>query len=180
MEEAKNGTLAPDKIDYVAQQLFSSKHNLYTIIHILGRAKAIRYKVLIEPFLYYPDEPMVAKITLQTLCTYWDLTRDYLDQVKMFLRGVAWDNHNDVLVIAISIAGEYLRSTKDAELCQCLVYIFENSAEHLKSFAYYALARASGKHYNQIPNTEDILDQLQENSLDLSIIEQAKAFYLFC
>lgn len=185
LEIAKWGKLAPDEIDYVAQQLLESNDDLYDLIYILGRAEAVQYRNLIEPFLDHPEDPMISKIALKSLCTYWDLTGEYLDELKMFINGVDWDDFDDVRLSAIGIAGEYLRSTSNPELLHILINLFENlgtstllknaeNPELVRSCAYYAIARAMGKEYNQIPNTDKIMQQMQQNSLDLSLIQEAK------
>ncbi len=188
LEEEKSRKISQDELKHVAQQLNENSESKYTLIHILGRAKAIHYRNLIEPFLNYPDDPLVSKIALQCLCTYWDLTNEYIEELKMFINGVDWDDFDDVRLTAISISGEYLRSTSNVELLHTLVDVFENlenstqikSAENpelVRSCVYYAIARAMGKNYDEIPNTDKIINQMQINSLDLSLIEQAK--YLF-
>lgn len=187
LESAKSRKISRSEIDEVAKKISEiSKEDsrlLYTLIHILGRAEAIKYKKLIEPFLYYPSNPNIAKITLQSLCTYWDLTAEYLDDVKMFIQGVEWDDLDDVRIVAISIAGEFLRKTPNKELLALLVDVFEGNNDEIKpaenaaliqSCAYSAIARAMGKDYNQIPGSAFIEKQLQKGTLDLSIIQQAK------
>jgi hypothetical protein len=185
LEQAKRGKLSPNEIDYVAQQLVENTDNRYTLIHILGRAEAIKYRNLIEPFLHYPDDPLVSEIALKSLCTYWGLSEQYVDELKMFIKGVEWDDFDDVRMAAISISGEYLRSASNAELLHTLIDVFENletstllkSAENpelIRSCAYSAIARAMGREYDQIPNTTKISQQMQQNTLDLLLIEQAK------
>lgn len=185
LEEAKWGKITSNEIDYVAEQLQENHDELYTLIYILGRAEAVRCKKLIEPFLNHPDDPMVSKIALQSLCTYWDLTEEYLDELKMFINGVEWDDFDDVRIQAISIAGEYLRSAKNPELLQTLIDLFENietspdlknaeNPELVRSCAYLAIGRAMGREYNQMPDTDEIMEQLQQNSLDLTLIQDAK------
>ncbi|MBA2367848.1 MAG: hypothetical protein H0V82_02350 [Candidatus Protochlamydia sp.] len=185
LEEAKLGKISTNEINYVAQKLNEKSESNYTLIHILGKAKAIQYRNLIEPFLNYPDDPLVSKIALQCLCTYWDLTNEFSEELKIFIRGEDWDDFDDVRLTAIGISGEYLRSTSNKDLLHVLVDVFENletsplikraeNPELVRSCAYYAIARALGKNYDQIPNTDKIINQLQRNSLDLSLIEQAK------
>lgn len=188
LEAAKEGTISKIDIDAVAKKINEigkgQDRSLYTLIHILGRAKAIGYQKLIEPFLIYPNNPNISKITLQSLCTYWNLTPQYLDELKMFIQGAEWDDFDDVRLIAISIAGEFLRTNNDKELLNLLIALFENQensqirpAENtllIQSCAYSAISRAMGINYNQIPSIDDIEKKISNQTLDLSVVEQAK------
>lgn len=188
LEAAKEGRISKIDIDEVAKKIKEIKkdqdRSLYTLIHILGRAKAIEYQKLIEPFLIYPNNPNISKITLQSLCTYWNLTSQYLDELKMFIQGVEWDDLDDVRLIAISIAGEYLRMNTDKELLNLLLALFENQENNIvraaentlliQSCAYSAIARAMGRNYNQISSINDIEKKITNQTLDLSLVEQAK------
>lgn len=185
LEQAKWGKITPIEIDYVAQQISENSDALYTLIHILGRAEAIKYRSKIEPFLDYPENPLISQIALKSLCTYWGLTEEYLEELKMFINGVEWDDFDDVRISAIGIAGEYLRLSLDPDLLHTLINLFENlktntlinnadNTQLVRSCAYYAIARAMGKDYDQIPNTKKIMEQLQQDSLDLFLIREAK------
>lgn len=155
----------------------------------MGRISVEQYKELIDKYLYYPGNPWICREALNTLCTYWKLTADYLDAIKMYIRGAKWDDTDEVRMIAISIAGEYLRKAFDKELLQLLLDVFENlgkinsitetsvSARALiQSCAYDAISRAMGKNHNEIPyfeDTEKLIEENQLDSLDLSIIKKA-------
>lgn len=188
LEAAKEGTITKNDIAGVAKKIKEiskdQDRSLYSLIHIMGRAKATEYQKLIEPFLIYPDNPNISKITLQSLCTYWNLTPKYLDELKMFIQGAAWDDFDDVRLVALSIAGEFLRTNHEKELLSLLIALFENQENNqvrppenpllIQSCAYYAIARAMGKDYNQIPSIDDIEEKISNQTLDLSVVEQAK------
>lgn len=191
--EAKWGKLTPEEIAYVEQKLQDKEadkdEDLHIWIFIVGRLGLIRHRPLLEKFLYYQTEPWVCIQALRALCTYWEYTNDYLKELKMFIRGVEWDPHDDIRLWALSIAGKFLKENFDYELLQLLLDVFEKlgeldslhehreyAREFIKSCAFEALAIAMGKNYDEILDTDDIENCLlngQLELLDLSIIEQA-------
>lgn len=120
LDEAKWGKLTDKKIDYMVQSTKTSKpdndEDLYTLIHILGKAEAKQHKKLIENFLHYPTDPMISKIALQTLCNFWNYHSDYLNEIKQLIRGVGWDDDQQIRIIAISAAENFLNHSRDKEL----------------------------------------------------------------
>lgn len=190
LERAKNGKLSQTELDHIIQKIKDSKpgddDDLYSLIHILGKARifglgppTIEEKKLLEKFLYYPQKPMISKIALQTLCNYWDLNDNYLKELKMFVRGVEWDDDEIVRTIAISIAGDFLKTTLDKELLKLLIDIFENkeesklldhsiSPEITQGCAYQALSIAMGKSYREF-----IIELSENNCLDMSVLQKA-------
>lgn len=194
LEEAKWGRLTEEEIQYVASQIKECKpadsRNLYTLLHILGKATAgnpmaAQYRNLVEGFLVYPSDSMISRIAFVVLCNYWDLDKEYLPQMKAFIRGVDWDD-DDVRLVAISSAGEYLRKTFDRDLLELLIQTFEgnscSSREGLevedvaRETAYSALARADGREWDQIPPPSlQLIKLLKRGQLDLSVVEHAKA-----
>jgi hypothetical protein len=110
--------------------------------------------------LFYPQDPSISSIALKTLCTYWELTKDYVIVIKQFIKGVDWDEDDEVALTAISIAGEFLRDSekKDKELLQSLLNILNKEDEsnvNVES-AYMALARAVGEEWNDILTKETL------------------------
>lgn len=187
LEKAKDGKISKQEVDWVAQQIHEKYNDdsLYTLIYILGKAEAKQYKSLVEKFLYYPSDPMISKIALQTLCNFWDFTEEYLDDVKSFVRGVDWDEDEDVRMIAISAAGQFLKTSFDKELLQLLINVFENNHQDesikdskdnlIQGCAYEAILRAMGKNYNEIPRFLTIEKLLKTGQLDLSMVQKAKS-----
>jgi hypothetical protein len=125
----------------------------YTLIYIIGRALATSQEELVAIYLNCPEDPMLARIALQTLCSFWGKTPRYLAYVRRFMCGVDWDTEDDVRQIAISIAGEYVRKTWDDGLFQELLDIAtnEDSFPWIRQFAIQALARTMGDEWPDIP-----------------------------
>ena len=193
--EATYGELTKDEISYVVQRIKDTTpeddKDLSTLIFILARAGTAEYKPLIEKYLYYPKDPWVSRETLKALCSYWSLTPNYLNEIKQFIKGVTWDDCDDVRFAALSISGEFLRASFDKDLLQLLIHVFEDlgSSEDLletdegdgreivQSSAYRAISRAMGKEWDDIPDSEEtgifILNK-QFHQIDLTIIEKAR------
>lgn len=193
-QEAKWGKLTPEEIAYVEHRIQDKQadqdKDLDTWIFIVGRLGLIRHRPLIEKLLYFQTQPWVCIEALKTLCTYWDYTQDYLKEIKMFIRGVDWDPHDDIRLWALSIAGHFLKENLDSELLQLLIDVFENlgnleslheqspyKREFIRSCAFSELAFAMGIDFEEIPDTDEIekcLVKGQSDLLDLSIIEKAR------
>lgn len=176
LERAKQGKLSRQEIDEVAAELQKENPSVdsYTLLHILGRSGATSYSWLIEKFLNQEDDPFLARLALQSLCTYWGMTISYLDVVARFVDGVSWDSSSDCQRAALSIAGEYLRNNTDKNLLQKLLEILEDEDEDrlVREVAFSAIARAMGKAYRDIPSAARTVDLRSKTVVDL--IEQAK------
>jgi hypothetical protein len=192
--EAKWGKISKDEILYVAKTLRNFKPGedsddlLHTLIYILGFAGTSEYRNLVEPFICYRECDFVCSQALKTLCTCWGLTEDYLETIKMYIRGVGWD-YDDVRIIAMSIAGAFLRKKFDRELLQLLVDVFEglgeiegiheeddSKREFLKGCAYLGLARAVGEEWGDILDGEEVVKFIAEGKLtllDLPVVQKA-------
>jgi len=155
LEKAKDGKLTSHELDQVLTRLQSQnpQGDPYTLLHIIGRAGDLRHESLISQYLDSPDDPMLARLALQILCTFWNLTERYMPQVHKFLIGVPWDRDDDVRQIAISISGEYLRTRDDPALLENLINIAENPQESslIREDAIRALARALGNDWQDLP-----------------------------
>ena len=174
LEEAKWGKLNPEDLKLVIQTIQSSKpgddEDLYTWIHILGRSRNVQYRKLVEYFLYYPSNPMISYIALKTLCNYWHFTKDYLKEIKSFIKGVDWDQDQDLHDLAISCAGSFLQNEEDKELLELIVEIVQNFAALEKDSldavswesAFTALVRAMGKEVKEVNGTEELKALLQQ------------------
>jgi hypothetical protein len=88
------------------------RSDLYRLLYVLARSKATQYEPLVAGFLGHREDPDVARLALQTLCTFWGLTERYKGQVHAFLEGVEWDYFGDVRQVAMAAAGEYLRDSE--------------------------------------------------------------------
>lgn len=149
VERAKDGRLSADEIDAVAQRL---KHEMsgrstYSLLYVLSRTRATRHEAIVASFLDHQDDPMVARLALQTLCSFWGYASRYLDYLRRFAMGVEWDYCGDVRQVAFSAAGEFLRENRDCELFR-IVYSACSEAvpgDFEERVALEALARALGK-----------------------------------
>ena len=75
-----------------------------------------------------------------------------------FCRKVDWDDENDVRLIALSSAGEFLRNNWSQELAECVLNVAETEEDVIISIAAkQAIARAVGLEYSEIPSPRRIL-----------------------
>ena len=164
LEKAKWDKLSDGEISEVVRRIKETKpgqdEDLYMLLHILGRSGADQYRPLVEKFLYYPSYPMVSSIALKTLCVYWGYEEEYLDKIKIFIKGVDWDGDEDVKLNAVNCAGSYLISTPEKELYELLIHIFENDPnETCREAALESIERGIGREWSDIlapKNAEDI------------------------
>ncbi|MFT7840719.1 hypothetical protein Q5530_31655 [Saccharothrix sp. BKS2] len=147
VERAKEGTVGKQEIAEVVRELASTEDEsrAYRLLYVVGRSSATEHEDLVAGFLR-GDDAELAKLALQTLCTFWGLTESYLDFVRAFLDGVSWDYSGDVQLIAASAAGEHLRDHTDTGLLARLVELAypENDNPVLRRVALEALARGLG------------------------------------
>lgn len=179
LRRAMRHQVQPGELSWVIQELLdpgSSGHpgDAYTLLHILGHAGNPSHRGIVERFLGHRDDPMVARLALEILCSYWNLTDEYLPQLMTFLRGVDWDHAGEVRQMAISVAGEYLRSRHHPEMLNTLLEIFESADEDVTSRedAYFALARAVGRDWEQLPPATRALDLTK--GVDPQVIQEAR------
>jgi hypothetical protein len=107
---AKEGLVTKAEIAEVARLLVdrADDEHTYSLLYVIGRTRATEYEELVAGFLDEEEHPSVAALALQVLCTFWNLTDRYAEQVRRFLEGVEWDFFGEVRLIAISAAGRYL------------------------------------------------------------------------
>ena len=169
LEEAKWGQLTDEELTYVVNRIKESRKkedpDLYTLLYTLGKSGAVEYKDLVEPFLHYPSHPSISAMALRTLVSYWDLMKDYLREIKLFVRGVDWDD-DDVRIVAVSAAGRYLTGYQDKELLKLLIDIFVNTNEpdYIREMAYWALVDAVGR---------DPIEMRKAKEMDLTVLDEA-------
>ncbi len=176
LDRAKWGTVSRQEIDEVVRELLDPrrKADRYTLLHILGKGGSPAFRAIVEPFLDWKEDPMLARLALQILCNYWDLTDQYIERVRQFVRGVAWDVDEDVRLAAISVAGEYLRTGSAPEILSDLLRILENSDERaiIREAAYTALARAVGRDWAELPPATRHFDLTR--GIDPKVIQEVK------
>jgi hypothetical protein len=155
LEKAKSGDLSKHELDQVVAAIKDpdTKADPYSLLHIIGRAMDASHKDLVVRYLKWPEDPMLSRLALQILCSYWGQTVKYMNYVREFLAGVAWDVEGDVRQIAASIAGEFLRTTWDHDLFRALLDIAPNEDDlpEMRVTAIRALSRALGHGYNEMP-----------------------------
>lgn len=168
--------LSRAEIDAVAMELqeLEPEAEPYVLLLTLGRAFATDHRELVESFLVSPEDPMLARAALSVLCDAWDMASEYVTVVAAFIEGVGWDEEGQVRGMALSKAGEYLRDHDDAELLGLLLSAFDDPDEDpvSKQGVYFALARAVGRDWNEIPSAADELDF--ESDVDPLVLDEAR------
>ena len=99
------------------------------LLYVLARSGARSYEDLVASFVECREDPMVARLALQTLCTFWGLTGRYRDTVARFLKGVEWDYLGDVRQVAITAAGEFLAENQDCDFLDQLLRLSDSVNE---------------------------------------------------
>lgn len=176
LHRAKQGLLSEEEVAMVAGELRKPNPpaDPYTLLHVLGRAGDARYRQLVEGYLGYEDDPMLARLSLQILCDFWGDTSRYLEEVQRYLKRASWDREDDVRTMAISIAGEYLRSHTNDRMLRELLAIYENEGERpgTRRAAYLALARVMGSTWEQLPPATRAFDLVSDT--DARVLQQAE------
>ncbi len=142
------------EVDGVARELAAGHaSDPYSSLLLIGRASAVRHRGLVETFLDRHDDPMLVRLALQVLCKFWEYTPDYVNRVVSCMQRSEWDAEDDARQMAFSIAGEYLRAGRNAEMLAELLRVVEDNSEGsvLRGDAYLALARAMGKEWTELP-----------------------------
>lgn len=161
LEKAKSGRLSVSEYNEVVALLRSPNgRDKYTLLHILGRSNVVPDRELVEPYLDFALDPMVASMALKVLCDYWCLTEEYLDKLTQFVSGVGWDFDEDVRLVAISILGEFLRRKMDADYLKLLYYIYkdDNVFHVTRAAAYDAMARAMGREWSELSSVSGSIE----------------------
>ncbi len=160
-----------------------SVDDVYECLLVLGKTKLSQYRRIIEKFLEAEDALTVA-LVLETLCLRWELTAEYLEQVISFALGAPWDKDEDVRQTALKILGEYMYANRrEAALVPAAlpksklhllhvldllrsVFADEEAQQWTRQSAYYALCRAAGRNWDELPPECKALD-LSAESADL-------------
>lgn len=147
VDQAKQGLVSRQQLAEVAALLRSTvdETRTYRLLYVLSRSRATEHEELVAGFLR-SGEPELARLALQTLCTFWGLAESYMDELRAFLDGVDWDSWGDVRQIAISAAGDHLRTHTDTAMFARLLELAypDNTDEVERRVALEALATALG------------------------------------
>lgn len=162
LHKALIGKLDSTEKSYLAKLAENpGNENLFIILSALGEAQALEYKPLMEKNLTRTEDNAIPALALQILCLHWNLTINYLDVVKKFIRGMDWDYDGHVKLNAIQVArGFFGNDNMDVELVELLLDVFEDPFEGnaIREDAYDALATMAGKTRDELPNVWEDMD----------------------
>lgn len=146
---AKEGRVASAEVAEVVKILTARRGgaDTYDLLYVIGRSGVVSEEALVAGFLEYREDPMVARLALQTLCTFWGQTQRYLGEVERFLDGVEWDVMGDVREVAISAAGDHLGEHRHCGLLTRLLALADPASASAveRRIAVEALAHAVGE-----------------------------------
>jgi hypothetical protein len=181
LEKAKFSQLTPAEVTWVADALRNGDtgSDPYTLIHVLGRANARDQERLIADFLEASDDPMLVRIALQVLGSFWGMTAKYFPQVLKFAGGEEWDEDGAVRLLALELLGEHCATQLVPEALAVLLdaYTDPSSERAIRDASYLALARASGRAPKDLPSAARPIppDQIDQTVLDWAFVHSASA-----
>lgn len=138
-----------------------------------------RDEQLVASFLDSPEDPMLARLALETL-TDWDLGQRYREQVLRFIRGVEWDveDEGQARQMAMFCAGTMLRQgVPDHELASELIDMASaREADSLdRQDALRSLARALNYDWEDMPRSSRTFDP--DNDWSCVVLKEARRRY---
>ena len=153
IKKANSGEISDREVQCVYEALINDDEEAYDLLLIIGRANALKYRPLVEEYLKFEDDPMLARLSLQILCRYWGLASEYIKELCDFIAGVDWDEDEDVRDMAISCASEVFKVEKNPQLVKHIYDVFNNVEEDLLSrgAAYESLAILKGISASELP-----------------------------
>ncbi len=153
LAKATNGKLSPKEIKDLSEAIQNETGDVYTLLLALGRAEAFQHQAVVEKFLVYPDNPMMARLALQILCKYWDRGQNYLEHIKGAADGFTWDDEDDVRLMAISCLGYVFTQNKKVDLLRSLYEMWKDEAADrmVRESSYLAMGEALGYSPSQLP-----------------------------
>lgn len=193
-ELKKVGTLL-ESVDENLEGLGLSVDEIYSLLLVIARSRGEKYRYLMERFLESKDAFTVSMI-LETLCLDWGYTEEYLERILNFALSVSWDNEADVQLTAVKILGEYLHSELHVEkakgskgegvskwmqpVMELLFGVFqdEHGQSWVRQAAYYAICRAYGKQWAELPGECAVLDLSKESTdIDWEMLKHFAQYY---
>ncbi len=189
VNKAYDGCIEPEELAEAVDRIqkfydYPNNEDIYSLLQVVGYAGIFcnlnqvidKYRGLIEKFIVFPKDPSVSVAAFGVLCNDWDLTAEYISQIKMYIRGVEWDEGEDMRVKAMCIAGRYIKESGDKELLRMLLEVFENEREEkiTREIAYDSISVALGSDWTVLPQID--IDTFSQNVVAQEII--AKAYEL--
>lgn len=156
VRRAREGTVTGEDAERAAALLaaVTEESDRYDAVFVIGRADATAYEDTVASFIESPREPMLARLALEVLCSWWGLRGKYRADVIRFVDGVDWDLEDGGYVrqVAMSAAGEHVREHADADMLRALLTVFDSQdAPDLdRKVAYQALLRAAGMDWKEV------------------------------
>lgn len=146
LTKATKGHISKSEFEEVSQVLSEGKGDSYGFLLIIGRACDLRYQMIVERYLDSPDDPMLARLSLQILCQYWGLGCEYVTEIKEFINGVEWDEEDEVKDMALSCCASVFKKQEEANLVKSVydVFIDQNEDSISRITAYGSLAVLAG------------------------------------
>lgn len=138
------------------------------------------YAPFIEPFLDIQRD-FLTEHARSLLCGGWGLTEHYLDYIIKFMRGVDWDDWDNIQHGATMAAGHYLEHHEDPRLLSELIRMAEGTSNvdrhpsypfltaERREFAYGAIVEALGKAKDERRRRVFTIDEI-----DPAVIGEAK------
>lgn len=151
LQKVKESRLSKNEEEWVAESTRTLLDELYTRVHILGLTGKIEFKPLLESFLEFKYDTMLAALSVSLLCSVFSGFEEHRDRMVMYLKGVEWDADRDVMLKTISQAGEHLRTHQDQEIARLVYGCLSSESGSVREAAYSAMLRALGIEWTEIP-----------------------------
>lgn len=154
MRRVKINSLTRSEIDQVADRLVNDQgdDDAYSLLYIVGRSGGLWHEKLVASYLENPDDPMLTRLALQILCSFWKLSEKYVEYIDRFLTGVPWDADDEIRLMAISVSGGFLRDHNHLGIRTKLLSLLRDEHESglVRESALEALARSLGRDWKEI------------------------------
>ena len=144
----KSGDFSPIETQWIEQRLYcAGGQDTVELLTWLGERNLRQFRDKIELLMYCREDAFLSSIALKVICTDWNLVSHHIDLLRTFIRGVDWDDEDDLRLCAISIAGKYLFSTSDTALLGELLAAYDQSQndEILSGAVFRAIWMAMGR-----------------------------------
>ena len=152
--KADAGTLTTTELRHVVQRLneraktwrddLEATFETASLISIVGSAGVTEHAGLVSQFLAVPNS-WIASSAIVALCYDFGLQNACAGYLFEFLKGVPWDDDNELRDTAIRAAGKVLRTSEDPGLANLLIQIAESTEDvHSRRIAVEAIGDAAG------------------------------------